>query len=145
MRKANLVFGCTDSWVKALGWIFPLRTLGSTISPLPFAYSCSSPWTTPVSTHNCAHNQSHQRWHPAKFNNHISRPPRPQCLANPLSVMERDTFASTCELDYSPQQDTQMFLLISRRRFLNSRELQNHKYFLFHPVEPLHGKEKTLF
>lgn len=37
-----------------------------------------------------------------------------------------------------------MFLLIYRRRFLNSGELQKHSSFLFHPVEPLRGKG-TLF
>lgn len=139
------MFECTDSWVKALSWIFPVRTLGSTIALLPFGYSGSFPWTTPMSTHNCAHTRSHQCWHPAKFNSHLSRPPRPWCHANLLSVVERDAFSSACELDYSSQQETQIFLLISRGRFLNSRELQKHSSFLFHPVELLHGKETFFY
>lgn len=122
-----------------------MRTLGSTITLFPFAYSRSSPWTTPESTHNCAHTRSHPCQHPAKFNSHISRLPQPWCHTNLLSVMERDTFSSACELDYSPQQEAWMFLLISRRRLLSSRELQKHSFILFHPVELLHGKEKTLF
>lgn len=39
---------------------------------------------------------------------------------------------------------TGMFLLISRGRFLNCRELQKHSSSLFHPVESLLGKD-TLF
>lgn len=143
MRKTNLVFQCTGSWMKALDWIFPVRTLGSTTTLLPLGCWGSSPGQSPW-THMTANTWSHQHWHPAKFNIHTSRPPQLWCCANLINVMERDAFSSAYELDYSPQQETQMFLLISRGRFLNSGELEKHSFFLFYTVKLLCGKV-TLF